>query len=114
MQVDVLTSPWKVCIDAYSSYGSDHNVTALNYYVPVCSLCETMARSFGNETERMDEFSALLEGYLGEPIDAHHPIRTVKFETDGSLRCCVGTGPAASMWLPMYIQGVKNEVRGWP
>eukprot|EP00198_Chlamydomonas_reinhardtii_P003492 XP_001692828.1 predicted protein [Chlamydomonas reinhardtii] len=69
-----------------------------------------MARSFGNETERMDEFSALLEGYLGEPIDAHHPIRTVKFETDGSLRCCVGTGPAASMWLPMYIQGVKNEI----
>ncbi|KAG2436681.1 hypothetical protein HXX76_006209 [Chlamydomonas incerta] len=93
-----------------SGGGADDVAPSQTDFVLARRLCETMARSFGNETERMDEFTALLEGYLGEPIDAHHPIRTEKFETDGSLRCCVGTGPAASMWLPVYIQEVKNEI----
>ncbi|KAG2433730.1 hypothetical protein HXX76_008095 [Chlamydomonas incerta] len=73
------------------------------------SVCKAMAESFPNEAARMVAFSRLLNGYLGERIEPHHPICGLGYETDGSLLCRVG-GPASSTWLPVYIQEVKLEI----
>ncbi|GFR44257.1 hypothetical protein Agub_g5459 [Astrephomene gubernaculifera] len=72
-------------------------------------LCAAMAKSFADEEARMAEFSELLQDYLGECIEPHHPIRGLGFETDGSLLCRAG-GPASSKRLPVYIQQVKLEI----